>query len=88
MADNDTNITQQNTPCPCEAVRDLKALVDKHNDQIHAIEINAVKVDSKLDQIIGIVNAKQKFNSSIALTIINAILTILIGYIAVKLGLR
>ena len=61
------------------------AILEKMDYRIGNVEKSITKIDSKLDQK---QNEKQKDIKSWISFFIEAILTILIGYIAIKLGLK
>lgn len=72
--------------CPCEYVKQLQAEVKSHTSQLAQGNTNFALIQQDLGYIKAKLDKRDKFNSGIVTTIINAILTVIIGYMAVKLG--
>lgn len=77
--------------CPCEAVRDLKKIVERHEQQLATGATSFALIKQDLEHIKGTieqaVEKKSRFNANIATTAINVIISILLSWIAIKLGL-
>lgn len=77
--------------CPCEAVRELKKVVERHEQQLNIGATSFALIKQDLDHIKGTieqaVEKKSRFNANIATTAINVIISILLSWIAIKLGL-
>lgn len=77
--------------CPCEAVRELKKIVERHEQQLNTGATSFALIKQDLDHIKGTieqaVEKKSRFNANIATTAINVVLTILLTWLAVKLGI-
>lgn len=77
--------------CPCEAVRDLKKIVERHEQQLNTGATSFALIKQDLEHIKGTieqaVEKKSRFNANIATTAINVIISILLSWIAIKLGL-
>lgn len=77
--------------CPCEAVRDLKKIVERHEQQLNTGATSFALIKQDLEHIKGTieqaVEKKSRFNANIATTAINVIISILLSWIAIKLGI-
>ena len=73
--------------CPCEAVRELKKIVERHERELALGTTSFALIKQDLEHIKTALEKKDRFNTGILSNIINIILSILLGFIAVKLGL-
>ena len=77
--------------CPCEAVKEIKILVERHERQLNEGNVNFALIKQDLDYIKGRLDEKKKFNSGIAASIIAGIVcsvaAIIIGFLAAKIGM-
>ncbi len=73
--------------CPCEAVRELKKIVERHEHELALGSTSFALIKQDLEHIKSALEKKDRFNTGILSNIANIILTILLGFIAVKLGL-
>ena len=73
--------------CPCEAVRDLKKIVERHEQQLATGATSFALIKQDLEHIKQAVEKKSRFNANIATTAINVIISILLSWIAIKLGI-
>lgn len=77
--------------CPCEAVKELKFLVERHERQLNEGETSFALIKKDLDYIKERLDEKKKFNSGIAASIIAAavsgILMLILGFVAAKMGM-
>ena len=77
--------------CPCDAVRELKKIVERHEQQLNTGATSFALIKQDLEHIKGTieqaVEKKSRFNASVATTAINVVLTILLTWLAVKLGI-
>lgn len=80
--------------CPCEAVIELKDTVKElrqitleHEKKLAEGTTNFALIKQDLEYIKGNLDGKKKFNSGMISSIVQIILTIILGYIAVKLGI-
>lgn len=73
--------------CPCEAVRELKKIVERHEQQLAIGATSFALIKQDLEHIKQAVEKKNRFNANIATTAINVVLTILLTWLAVKLGI-
>lgn len=85
--------TPQNCPCDAvvelkEVVKDLKTVVASQGNRLSEDETTFALIQKDLDYIKLSVDKKEKFNTNIINAIVNGILTILIGYVAIRLGLQ
>lgn len=80
--------------CPCDAVaelketaRELQRLVADHDRQLASGNTSFALIQKDLDYIKAKLDDKKKFNTGVLNAIINAAVAILLGYVALKLGL-
>lgn len=73
--------------CPCEAVRELKKIVERHERELALGTTSFALIKQDLEHIKTALEKKDRFNTGILSNIVNIILSILLGFIAVKLGL-
>ena len=73
--------------CPCEAVKKIEELVERHERQLNEGNISFALIKQDLDYIKGRLDERKKFNSGIVSAIINGACMILMACIAAKLGL-
>lgn len=73
--------------CPCDAVAELKRLVSGHDRQLANGNTSFALIQKDLDYIKAKLDDKKKFNTGVLNAIINAAVAILLGYVALKLGL-
>lgn len=78
----------EKSSCPCEAVRKLEKIIDDHEKRLSGGDKNFAVIDQKLEHILEKLEKRDRFNLSVITTVVNGILTIILGYIAVKLGLQ
>jgi len=81
--------------CPCaavvelkETVRELRHITEEHDKRLAEGNTNFALIKQDLEYIKGNIDGKKRFNSGIITTIINGVITIFLGYIAIKLGLN
>ena len=79
MAEHDT--------CPCEAVRELKTIVERHERELALGTTSFALIKQDLEHIKTALEKKDRFNTNILSNIVNIILSILLGFIAIKMGL-
>lgn len=77
--------------CPCEAVREIKDLVMRHERQLNEGDKNFALIKQDLDYIKGRLDEKKRFGSGIAASIIAAavsgVLMLILGFVAAKIGM-
>lgn len=80
--------------CPCDAVielkennKELQRILADHEKQLSNGNTNFALIKQDLEYIKGNLDSKKKFNTGIINTVVNTIITILLGYIAIRLGL-
>lgn len=73
--------------CPCEAVRELKKIVERHEQQLATGATSFALIKQDLEHIKQAVEKKNRFNANIATTAINVVLTILLTWLVAKLGI-
>lgn len=81
--------------CPCDAVetikedvRELKAVVDKHDRRLSQGETQFALISKDIEFIKLAVTKKSKFNADVISAIVQSLVSILLGFIAVKIGLQ
>ena len=77
--------------CPCEAVKDIKILVERHERQLNEGNVNFALIKQDLDYIKGRLDEKKRFGSGIAASIIAAavsgVVMLILGFVAAKIGM-
>lgn len=77
--------------CPCEAVKELKVLVERHEEKLNEGNINFALIKQDLDYIKGRLDEKKRFGSGIAASIIAAavsgVIMLILGFVAAKIGM-
>lgn len=73
--------------CPCEAVRELKKIVERHEHELALGSTSFALIKQDLEHIKSALEKKDRFNTGLLSNIANIILTILLGYLAVRMGI-
>lgn len=73
--------------CPCEAVRELKKIVERHEHELALGSTSFALIKQDLEHIKTALEKKDRFNTNILSSVANIILSILLGFVAVKVGL-
>ncbi|MBQ3087413.1 MAG: hypothetical protein IJC45_08760 [Clostridia bacterium] len=73
--------------CPCEAVRELKTIVERHERELAVGSTSFALIKQDLEHIKAALEKKDRFNTGILSNIANIVLSILLGWLAVKLGI-
>lgn len=73
--------------CPCEAVKQLQVLVNAHEKRLAEGNTNFALIRQDLQFIREKMEKKEKFNGNVFLYIIQAIITLIMGYVAIKPGI-
>lgn len=73
--------------CPCDAVRDLKLIAERHDKQINEQMTQNALIQQSLGYIQAKLDKKERFNSQTAASIVQIVCSIVLGAIAVKLGI-
>ena len=80
--------------CPCDAVEELRKLVAKHDEKLNehakrlsdgATDFATIKLD--LDYIKNKLDNKTKFNTGVLSSILQSACTILMAFVAAKVGI-
>ena len=79
--------THMENTCPCEAVRHLIKTVDDHEKRLADGNTNFALIRRDLQYIREKIEKRDKFNGNVFLYIIQSILTIILGFVAVKIGM-
>lgn len=73
--------------CPCEAVRELKKIVERHDRQLNNDHTEFAEIQKDLQYIKETLDKKSRFNTNTIVSVIQAVCTLLVTVIAAKLGL-
>ncbi len=73
--------------CPCEAVRELKTIVERHERELALGSTSFALIKQDLEHIKSALEKKDRFNTGILSNIANIVLSILLGWLAVKIGI-
>lgn len=87
MNDYDRTAPHDHDSCPCEAVRELKKIVERHERELALGSTSFALIKQDLEHIKAALEKKDRFNTNIISNIANIILTILLGWLAVKVGI-
>lgn len=77
-----------NENCPCDAVKEIRNTVERHELQLSKSETDSALIQQDLGYIKARLDEKKKFNSQTAANIIQAVCSLLIAAAAAKLGLN
>lgn len=78
-------------PClyePCDELKEVQNTLKDHEKRLSRGDTSFAVIEQKLDNISSKLDKKDKFNSGIISSAVNAVLGIMLGYIAIKLGLQ
>lgn len=87
MNEHDRTPPHDHDSCPCEAVRELKKIVERHEQSLNSGTTSFALIKQDLEHIKTALEKKDRFGTGILANITNIILTLLLGWIAVKIGL-
>lgn len=73
--------------CPCDAVREIKELVERHERQLNEGTTQFALIQQDMGWIKARLDKKDRFNSGIVSSIIQTVCALLMAYIAAKVGL-
>ena len=73
--------------CPCEAVKELKALADRHERQLNEGNVQFALIQQDLGWIKARLDEKKKFGAGILSGVLQAVCALLLAFIAARLGL-
>ena len=74
--------------CPCEAVRKLEGIIDRHDRELAQGNTDFAVIRSDINYIKAKLDEKSRFNSQTISAIIQAVCTLLVALIAARLGLQ
>lgn len=77
-----------NENCPCDAVKEIRNAVERHELQLSKSETDSALIQQDLGYIKARLDEKKKFNSQTAANIIQTVCSLLIAAAAAKLGLN
>ncbi len=72
--------------CPCEAVRELKAIVERHDRQLSRDHTEFAEIQKDLQYIKERLDNKGRINTAAITAVIQAVCTLLVTIIAARLG--
>ena len=73
--------------CPCEAVRELKTIVERHERELALGSTSFALIKQDLEHIKSALEKKDRFSTGILSSVTNIILSILLGWLAVRIGI-
>ena len=73
--------------CPCEAVRRMEAIIDRHDQQLAQGQTDFAVIRTDLNYIKTKLDERSKFNTQTISAIVQAVCTLLVAVIAARLGL-
>ena len=73
--------------CPCESVRSIDKRLTTLEQKVNSDSVTLVSMLKDIEYIKEKVSGKDKFNTGVAMIIIQSVIAIIFGYIAIKLGL-
>ncbi|MBE6716747.1 MAG: hypothetical protein E7573_07490 [Ruminococcaceae bacterium] len=72
--------------CPCEAVRELKTIVERHDRQLNKDHTEFAEIQKDLQYIKESLDKKSRLNMTTVTAVIQALCTLAVMIIAAKLG--
>lgn len=72
--------------CPCEAVRELKTIVERHDRQLNNDHTEFAEIQKDLQYIKESLDKKSRLNMTTVTAVIQALCTLAVMIIAAKLG--
>ncbi len=72
--------------CPCEAVRELKTIVERHDRQLNNDHTEFAEIQKDLQYIKESLDKKSRLNMTTVTAVIQALCTLAVMIIATKLG--
>ncbi len=72
--------------CPCEAVKELKTIVERHDRQLNRDHTEFAEIQKDLQYIKERLDAKNRLNTSTLTAVFQAVCTLLVTIIAARLG--
>ncbi len=73
--------------CPCDAVKKLEAVIDRHGAQLAQGNTDFAVIKTDLNYIKAKLDERSRFNTQTVSAIVQAVCTLLVAVIAAKLGL-
>ena len=73
--------------CPCEAVRKIEAVLDRHEAQLARGQTDFAVIRTDLNYIKSKLDERSRFNTQTVSAIVQAVCTLLVALIAARLGL-
>lgn len=87
MTDPVVRSTHEKAPCPCEAVRELKKTVERHEHELALGSTSFALIKQDLEHIKAAVEKKDRFGANLLSSIVNIILSLVLGWFAIRLGM-
>lgn len=72
--------------CPCDAVRDLKVIVERHDRLLNEQTTQNALIQQDLGYIKAKLDKKERFNTQTLSSIVQAVCSILLAFVAAKIG--
>lgn len=73
--------------CPCEAVRRIEELVERHERQLNEGTTQFALIQQDMGYIKAQLDNRKRFNTQTVSSIVQAVCTLLVALIAARLGL-
>lgn len=88
MSEFEKNSHASREACPCDAVRELKQIVDRHEHALAHGATSFALIKQDLEHIRKTLDKKDRFNINVLSSVVNILLTLLLGFLAARLGLN
>ena len=75
-----------NDNCPCDAVKELKVIVERHDRQLNSDHTQFAEIQKDIHYIKEALDKKGRMNMATFSSIVQAVCTLLVGLIAAKMG--
>ena len=73
--------------CPCEAVRKMEEVLDRHEAQLARGQTDFAVIRTDLNYIKSKLDERSRFNTQTVSAVVQAVCTLLVALIAARLGL-
>lgn len=76
---------EKTSVCPCEAVRELKRIVERHDRQVNDGNVKFAEIKGDLTYIKDKLDKRERFNAGTISAIVNGCIALLLAAIAARL---
>lgn len=80
-------MNEPNINCPCEAVKKLELIAERHDQQLIDGKVQFAEIKSDLKHIMEKLDKKERFSAGTVSAIINAAIGLILAFLAAKIGL-